>query len=231
MGGAKRKRQDGKQTKRGIPKTAAGPATLLTHSSSNGDVPNDVELASAAAGGVGGEGSATLHSSFRLSTGNMITTGKPPSVVNVSSGTSTSISETSEEHQCKVWFENLQKVGRMDTEKMLKKDINDYVRYKLFPELKFIMNKTQLNYSEEKQSLCSMICTNMGMAERASATEWWEKYKGMIADILNAKRADVTGAIKQEFISKWSLCVCCRPSFETNIWSLNDCRRSNTPKK
>jgi hypothetical protein len=42
----------------------------------------------------------------------------------------------------------------------------------------------------------------MGMLDPNTAVTWWETYKGMIADVLNAKRADVTGALKKVFVRK-----------------------------
>jgi hypothetical protein len=38
--------------------------------------------------------------------------------------------------------------------------------------------------------------------DEKAAVSWWERYKDMIADVLNAKRADVTGAIKRAFLRK-----------------------------
>lgn len=105
-------------------------------------------------------------------------------------------------HESKTWFEACQRNGRMDNEAMLAKDISAYVRYELFPKLKFIMNSKQLNYSSETTSICGLICTAMGLVEEKAAVSWWERYKDMIADVLNAKRADVTGALKRAFLRK-----------------------------
>lgn len=125
----------------------------------------------------------------------------PPSVVNVGSvAVSTTLS--SDDHQSKLFFEACQRNGRMANEVMLSKDLSSYVRYELFPRLKFIMSNSQLNFSSEKTTICGLICADMGLLEPKAAVEWWEKYKGMIADVLNAKRADVTGAIKRVFMRK-----------------------------
>jgi hypothetical protein len=42
----------------------------------------------------------------------------------------------------------------------------------------------------------------MGMLDPTTAVLWWEYWKDVIADVLNAKRADVTGAIKKVFVRK-----------------------------
>jgi hypothetical protein len=78
--------------------------------------------------------------------------------------------------------------------RILEKDISTYVQYKLFPDLKFIMSDNQLNFSTEPSTFSRIICTAMGT--------WWEAYKDMIADVLNGKRADVTGALKKVFLHK-----------------------------
>jgi hypothetical protein len=103
----------------------------------------------------------------------------------------------------KAWFEACQNSGRMNNTAMLHKDISSYVRYDLFPNLKFIMAKTQMEYSSDPATLCAIICTAMGMIDRTTAVSWWEHWKDMIADVLNAKRADVTGAIKKVFVRKY----------------------------
>lgn len=102
----------------------------------------------------------------------------------------------------KAWFEACQNSGRLNNTAMLHKDISSYVRYDLFPNLKFIMAKTQMEYSTDPTTLCAIICSAMGMKEPTTAVTWWEHWKNMIVDVLNAKRADVTGAIKKVFVRK-----------------------------
>lgn len=139
---------------------------------------------------------------FNLSTGVAVTTTPPPSVVNVGSVT-TSTTSFGDDHQSKFFFEACQRNGRMENEVILAKDTTAYVRYELFPRLKFIMGNSQLNYSPEKNTICGLICSDMGLVEPKAAVAWWEHYKDMIADVLNAKRADVTGSIKRAFIRKY----------------------------
>jgi hypothetical protein len=138
---------------------------------------------------------------FSLNSGIQRIQTAPPSVVVVApdGGTNTGVGV---EHPSKTWFEACQRNGRLDNEVMLAKDINVYVRYELFPKLKFIMNNNQLNYSTERNTICGLICADMGMDEPKAAVSWWETYKSMIADVLNAKRADVTGALKRVFLRK-----------------------------
>jgi hypothetical protein len=100
----------------------------------------------------------------------------------------------------KVWFEACQNSGRLNNTAMLHKDISSYVRYDLFPTLKFIMATTQLEYSNDPTTLYAIICSAMGMLETSTAVLWWEHWKNMIADVLNAKQADVTRAIKKVFV-------------------------------
>ena len=125
---------------------------------------------------------------------------RPPSVVAVSPAPETNMGNG--DHESKTWFEACQRNGRMDNDAMLTKDISAYVRYDLFHKLKFIMNNKQLNYSSEPTSICGQICIAMGLLEEKEAVSWWERYKEMIADVLNAKRADVTGALKRAFLRK-----------------------------
>jgi hypothetical protein len=42
------------------------------------------------------------------------------------------------------------------------------------------------------------------MVEPTTAGAWWERYKGMMANVLNAKRADVTGTLKKAFLRKYT---------------------------
>jgi hypothetical protein len=129
----------------------------------------------------------------------------PPTLVEVGHSMTSVSDATGDEqnHPCKAWLEMCQLNGRMDNEAIMKKDLMEYVRYELFPKLKFFMGKTQLTYSPEPKSICGLICTKMGLIQPKAAVSWWERYKDMIADVLNAKRADVTGAIKREFMSKF----------------------------
>jgi hypothetical protein len=146
---------------------------------------------------------------FQLQTGRplMSAASNPPSVVAVVPVAPVN-NEVINDHESKTWFEACQRNGRMDNQEMLTKDISAYVRYELFPKLKFIMNSKQLSYSAERTSICGLICCAMGLLEEKAAVSWWERYKDMIADVLNAKRADVTGALKRAFLSKF-ICAWC----------------------
>jgi hypothetical protein len=125
----------------------------------------------------------------------------PPSVVDVGS-VLVSTSTIGDENQSRLFFEACRRNGRMENEVMLAKDLSSYVRYELFPRLKFIMSNSQLNFSTEKNTICGLICADMGLLDAKASVPWWENYKDMIADVLNAKRADVTGAIKRVFMRK-----------------------------
>ena len=65
-----------------------------------------------------------------------------------------------------------------------------------FTKLKFIMNDRQLEYLPNCITICGLICAQMGLEDPKAAVAWWEWYKDMIVEELNAKCADVTGAIK-----------------------------------
>jgi hypothetical protein len=65
------------------------------------------------------------------------------------------------------------------------------------------MGKQELEYSPFENSICGKICAALGMKNAATAVTCWERHKNMIADVLNAKKADVTGAIKKEFLPKY----------------------------
>jgi hypothetical protein len=92
----------------------------------------------------------------------------------------------------------------MDNKDMLEKDISRYVRTELFPKLKFVMHKTWLVFSTDPVTLCALICKDFGMVKPTTAAAWCERYKGMMADVLNAKQADVTGALKKAFLCKYT---------------------------
>jgi hypothetical protein len=112
-------------------------------------------------------------------------------------------SDTAGNHPSKGWMEALQNQGRLDNDKIVKKDIIGFVRNDLFPKLKFIIRKQQLEYSPFENSICGKICAALGMKNAAPSVTCWERHKNMIVDVLNAKRADVTGAIKKEFLRKY----------------------------
>ena len=144
---------------------------------------------------------------FSIATGKSLVGVKPPSYVEVGiapSSSSASHLSYNGDHQSKAFFEACQRNGRLDSEGILQKDIRAYVRYELFPKLKFIMNDRQLEYSPERNTICGLICEQMGLEDPKAAVSWWERYKDMIADVLNAKRADVTGAIKRAFLRKFT---------------------------
>jgi hypothetical protein len=143
----------------------------------------------------------TTKKSFSIVTGLARTTNAPMSVVEIQQPTA-SVSEPTGDHPSKSWFEALQDNGRMTNDDALVKDLNAYVRNTLFPKLKFFMGKQQMVYSPEENTICGKICNGVGMTDPKLAVSWWEHYKDMIADILNAKRADVTGAIKRAFQGK-----------------------------
>jgi hypothetical protein len=121
-----------------------------------------------------------------------------PSVVAVNAGGS--IGGSTGENQVKVWFEACQKNGCLNNKAMLVKDIITYAGHKLIPKLKFNMNNNQLKYSTDPKTLCALSCRDMRMLDPNTAVTWWESYKGMIADVMNAKHADVTGALKKAFV-------------------------------
>jgi hypothetical protein len=61
-------------------------------------------------------------------------------------------------HISKTWFEACQCNGRMDNDDIMMTDITNYVWNTLFPGLKFIMADAQMEYSNDKHSLCYLIC-------------------------------------------------------------------------
>ena len=188
-----------KRSRTGHSDTSATPSTLSQGLSSK---TNPVRTAPVVVVPSTGPPAQTL---FHLHTGVSVMqqqTSNPPSVV-LAMNNSTAQNEVNTEHESKTWFEACQRNGQMDNEEMCTKDIGSYVRYELFPKLKFIMNSKQLNYSSDKSSICGLICHAMGLVDEKTSVSWWERYKDMIADVLNAKRADATGAMKRVFLSKY----------------------------
>lgn len=137
----------------------------------------------------------------------------PKESVNVTPGEANGLGaqNTAETHECKEIFEDCQRNGRMDTEEMLVKDITTYVRYELFPKLKFIMTDRLLQYSSDPDSMCSIICGGVGVKEAHMKVAYWGRFSKMIGSILNMKRNDVIGAVKKGFMRKsvWQrVCGC-----------------------
>jgi hypothetical protein len=220
-GGVKRKPEGKGDSGRGRQRNGAGDAgsapvgTATGKSSSANGQPNNAFTPPSNSGQA-----AVPARQFSLSTGKELArtaqTAAPPSVIEVGL-VNGSVSDATGEHQSKTWFEACQRRGRMDNEDIMMKDISTYVRYELFPKLKFVMNNKQLSYSLESTSLCNRICMDMGMVDPKMAMLWWERYKDLVADVLNAKRADVTGALKRSFLSKFMGQFLVRNTQWTNI--------------
>ena len=147
--------------------------------------------------------SAMGFTRYHLATGRPGPTTVLPAVVHVTTPLAATNPDT-HDHQSKTWFELCQRHGRMDNEEMMMTDISNYVRNDLFSSLKFIMSDKQLQYSPDTNSLCTLICVAMGLHDPTAAVTWWERYKNMIAYVLNAKRADVTGALKRAFMRTYT---------------------------
>jgi hypothetical protein len=79
--------------------------------------------------------------------GRFVDGGGPPTRVLspvVAVNTTASMVTTQGETNVKAWFEACQNSGHLNNTAMLHKDISSYVRYDLFPNLKFMMAKTQM---------------------------------------------------------------------------------------
>jgi hypothetical protein len=130
--------------------------------------------------------------------------GAPKSVpLVVAVNTNASVVTAQGDTNVKAWFEACQNSGCLNNTAMLHKDISSYVRYALFPNLKFIMAKSQMDYLNDSTTLCNIICSAMGMLDLPTAVLWCEHWKDMIADVLNANQANVTGAMKKVFVRKF----------------------------
>lgn len=87
-------------------------------------------------------------------------------------------------------------------------DLVGYVRHELFPKWKFFMNRKQLEFSNQPDTVCYQICKGMHVFD-TYAVKWWEECHDKILDTLNSKRADVTAAIKKGYFRKWAAnCFC-----------------------
>ena len=96
----------------------------------------------------------------------------------------------------------------MANNELLDRDIQQYVRYELFPKLKFITSDKQMNNSKAQDSICGFISAAFGMHKAVNdevAISWWENHKKKILFVLNQKRADVTMGVKRAFMSKCKL--------------------------
>jgi hypothetical protein len=96
---------------------------------------------------------------------------QPPTLVEVGHSMASVSDASGDNHQCKTWLELCQLNGRMDNKAIMKKDLIDYVRYELFPKLKFFMGKTQLLYLPKPKSICGLICTNAVYQNGSGATQ------------------------------------------------------------
>ena len=99
------------------------------------------------------------------------------------------------------WYETCREKGRLGSEGVMELQFVSYVRKDLFPKLKFVMNKNQMKWSTDPNSLCSLIRTELRVKDMF-AEQWWETHSNLIVQTLNAKRADVTASIKRAFMSK-----------------------------
>lgn len=191
--------EDNRQERRTLPMHTRESQTTRGSSSVLSDQSNQ-QRASVTSTAQGTGASQKTHRSYSANLGIPRTETGPPSVVAVNGEYSTL--HVAGENLCKVWFEACQNSGRLTNKALLEKDISTYVRYTLFPDLKFVMSDNQLNFSTDPSTLCMIICKAVGMVDKNTAVTWWEAYKDMIADVLNAKRADVTGALKKVFLRK-----------------------------
>jgi hypothetical protein len=82
-------------------------------------------------------------------------------------------------------------------------ELVSFVRGSLFSKFKFFMDPKQLEFSNDKTTICHTIWKSMGQTED-TAREWWENSKETVSKTLNLKRNDASAAIKEKFLGKTS---------------------------
>jgi hypothetical protein len=80
---------------------------------------------------------------------------------------------------CADWFEQCLRKGRMGSESMLGVDLVSYAHTTLFPELQFLMDQRQQNFSTAEDGICFWICCDLGLKENHAAAfgESWVNTK------------------------------------------------------
>ena len=75
------------------------------------------------------------------------------------------------------------------------------VNTNLFPRIKFIRNKEELEFSNDENSICQIVLTNINIPrDQVTQIECWTQIKHHVPLYMNRKRTSVTLAIKNKFI-------------------------------
>jgi len=82
-------------------------------------------------------------------------------------------------------------------------EIQKFIRLGLFPKLKFFVNKEQMNWSEEGNSMAQFVVRGLNVAPNMEGCRnWWHDNSDMILKEVNRKRNDVISQVQQKFKGK-----------------------------
>jgi len=91
--------------------------------------------------------------------------------------------------------------NQMRADEIMKNQLTLFVRKDLFPMWKFFTHPKQLEYTENQNTVCQWICNTLNIPKNQKQ-DWWREKKGLIVSMLNRKRSDVAGSMKNTFIGK-----------------------------
>ena len=86
-------------------------------------------------------------------------------------------------------------------EEVLRSQLTIFVRKDLFPMWKFFTHEKQLEYTDERRSVCQWVCNKLNVPSD-QRRDWWREKSKTISSMLNRKRSDVQGSMKNIFMSK-----------------------------
>jgi len=79
--------------------------------------------------------------------------------------------------------------------------IQVYVRSDLWPKIKFILNESVLEYSQDKNSICRQ-CLKWVHQVGKGEYEFWHRWKGTVDQEIRDRRNHCQNAMKKEYMSE-----------------------------
>ena len=94
------------------------------------------------------------------------------------------------------------KRATVDTMDATEIQVKTYVKYDLFPKRKFIINASELEYSQDENSIARQCLRACNMEGVVGEDKWWEKWKRTVGKELNERRNHCQNYLKNEFMGK-----------------------------
>lgn len=89
----------------------------------------------------------------------------------------------------------------------MEREIDMFVKKVLFKKLKFITNPSEMQFSQNKKSLCQFSCTHLNIAEE-NRRLFWTHWNRRIEQTLSRRRSDINTGMKLAFIGKKKMNMC-----------------------